>query len=56
MSHVYAILQGLVSLSPRNPSTSQCDPFKFTIFTKINLYLNWIQDEITKLHGRHGVF
>lgn len=42
-------IQGIVSLSPRKHSTFFCDPFKYTIFTKIEVYIKWIKhilDEI----------
>jgi modular serine protease len=44
------IIQGIVSLSPRRQSTFQCDPKKYTIFTKVSLYRNWIRSVLDKIH------
>lgn len=46
-------VQGVVSLSPRRQSTFFCDPFKFTVFTKVGLYVNWIRFELDTIHDAH---
>lgn len=49
------VVQGIVSLSPRRQSTFYCDPYKFTVFTKVSLYVNWIRfilDEIRVAHKK----
>ncbi|KAG5681569.1 hypothetical protein PVAND_010988 [Polypedilum vanderplanki] len=37
------LIRGIVSLSPRKRSTFFCDPHKYTIFTKIDVYVRWIK-------------
>lgn len=44
-------LQGVVSLSPRRPSTSFCDPTQYTIFTKVGIYVKWIGNVLRELHS-----
>lgn len=46
-------VQGLVSLSPRRLSTSFCDPEKYTIFTKVGLYVKWIKHMLDEIHATH---
>lgn len=46
-------LQGIVSLSPRSPETAQCDPFAYTIFTKVGMYVQWIANHVAEIHERH---
>jgi hypothetical protein len=46
--------QGIVSLSPRRLSTSYCDPKKYTIFTKVGIYVKWIQHVLEKVHVTHN--
>ncbi|KAK6639731.1 hypothetical protein RUM43_008006 [Polyplax serrata] len=36
-------LQGLVSVSPRKSGTPHCDPFYYTVFTKVSLFVNWLK-------------
>lgn len=45
-------IQGIVSLSPRKHSTFYCDPFKFTIFTRIDVYLKWIRDTLNDIEAK----
>lgn len=47
------IVQGIVSLSPRRQSTFFCDPYKFTVFTKVALYVNWIRSILDEIHVAH---
>ena len=46
-------VQGIVSLSPRRQSTFYCDPFKFTVFTKVGLYVKWIKFVLDSIHNDH---
>lgn len=46
-------VQGVVSLSPRRQSTFFCDPFKFTVFTKVGLYVKWIKFVLNSIHDAH---
>lgn len=46
-------LQGVVSLSPRRPSTSFCDPTQYTIFTKVGIYVKWIENVLKSIHSMH---
>lgn len=46
-------VQGVVSLSPRRQSTFFCDPFKFTVFTKVGLYVKWIKFVLDSIHSAH---
>lgn len=39
-------LQGIVSLSPRKLSTAFCDPFQYAIFTKVGIYVDWIERQL----------
>lgn len=50
-------LQGIVSLSPRSQQTMQCDPFAYTIFTKVGMYVQWISNQLRQMHEheRHTV-
>lgn len=47
-------VQGVVSLSPRRQSTFFCDPFKFTVFTKVGLYVKWIRFVLDGIHDAHS--
>lgn len=47
-------LQGIVSLSPRKQSSSYCDPFKYTVFTKVGIYVKWIQHIMEEVHATHN--
>lgn len=49
------ILQGIVSLSPRKASTAFCDPEQYTIFTKVGIYVKWIQSVLHGIHEKHNV-
>lgn len=42
-------LQGIVSLSPRSQQTMQCDPFAYTIFTKVGMYVQWIGHQMRQM-------
>ncbi|CRK97474.1 CLUMA_CG010863, isoform A [Clunio marinus] len=46
-------VQGIVSLSPRRQSTFFCDPYKFTVFTKVGLYVKWIKFILNNIHNTH---
>lgn len=46
-------VQGVVSLSPRRQSTFFCDPFKYTVFTKVGLYVKWIKFVLNSIHDAH---
>lgn len=46
-------LQGLVSLSPRKESSFFCDPNKYTVFTKVGLYVKWIKHVLEDVHATH---
>lgn len=48
------MVQGVVSLSPRRQSTFYCDPFKYTVFTKVGLYVKWIRFVLESIHGAHN--
>lgn len=47
-------VQGVVSLSPRKQSTFLCDPFKFTVLTKVGLYVKWIRFVLNGIHEAHA--
>lgn len=42
-------LQGIVSLSPRKVSTFYCDPSKYTVFTKVEMYTKWIKTNLDSI-------
>ncbi|KAI4480244.1 hypothetical protein M0804_010242 [Polistes exclamans] len=42
-------VHGVVSISPRRLGTSICDPYSYTIFTKVSLYGDWIRNIIDKI-------
>lgn len=46
-------LQGIVSLSPRRLSTAYCDPYQYSIFTKVGIYVKWIRQIIDSIHEHH---
>lgn len=46
-------LQGIVSLSPRRPSTAFCDPHQYSIFTKVGIYVKWIRQVLDRIHEHH---
>lgn len=46
-------VQGVVSLSPRKQSTFFCDPFKYTVFTKVGLYVKWIKFVLNSIHDAY---
>jgi hypothetical protein len=39
-----------VSVSPRRPGTSFCDPNYYTVFTKVGMYVRWIYDTLQEIH------
>ncbi|RZB39248.1 Trypsin, Ldl recept a, and/or Sushi domain containing protein, partial [Asbolus verrucosus] len=43
-------LQGIVSISPRRPGTSFCDPNYYTVFTKVGIYVEWIYKVLQEIH------
>lgn len=48
------MVQGVVSLSPRRQATFYCDPFKYTVFTKVGLYVKWIRFVLASIHESHA--
>ena len=46
------MIQGIVSLSPRKHSSFYCDPSKYTIFTKIEVYMKWIKFILNEIEAR----
>lgn len=44
------VIQGLVSISPRKIGTSFCDPAYYTVFTKVGIYLPWINDVLVRIN------
>lgn len=46
-------LQGIVSLSPRKLSSPYCDPYQYAIFTKVSVYLKWMQQSMKEIHSKH---
>ncbi|CAG2060471.1 unnamed protein product [Timema podura] len=42
-------LQGIVSVSPRRRGTSLCDPTYYTVFTKVGVYVKWLQSVLAPL-------
>lgn len=47
-------LQGIVSISPRKPSTDYCDPNQYTIFTKVGIYVKWIENHLKHINERYN--
>lgn len=45
-------LQGIVSVSPRKQSTDHCDPNQYTIFTKVGIYVKWIENYLKHINKR----
>lgn len=39
-----------MSVSPRRPGTSFCDPNYYTVFTKVGMYVRWIYDTLQEIH------
>lgn len=44
------VLQGIVSVSPRRLGTFFCNTKFYTIFTKVGMYVEWIQNVLNKVH------
>ncbi|XP_070522387.1 modular serine protease-like [Cardiocondyla obscurior] len=42
-------VHGVVSVSPRKPGTSICDPNFYAVFTKVSVYANWIHEIIENI-------
>nr|CAD7396743.1 unnamed protein product [Timema cristinae] len=42
-------LQGIVSVSPRRRGTSLCNPTYYTVFTKVGVYVRWLQSVLAPL-------
>nr|CAD7398146.1 unnamed protein product [Timema poppensis] len=42
-------LQGIVSVSPRRKGTSLCNPTYYTVFTKVGVYVRWLQSVLAPL-------
>ncbi|KAL6420544.1 hypothetical protein ACFW04_014875 [Cataglyphis niger] len=42
-------VHGVVSVSPRRLSTSICNPNFYTVFTKVSIYINWINKIIENI-------
>lgn len=47
-------LEGIVSVSPRKQSTDQCDPNQYTIFTKVGIYVKWIENHLKQINERYN--
>ncbi|XP_063708760.1 suppressor of tumorigenicity 14 protein homolog [Culicoides brevitarsis] len=47
-------LEGIVSLSPRRQTSSFCDPNEYTIFTKVGMYVKWIEHVMEEVHATHN--
>ncbi|XP_031621148.1 modular serine protease-like [Contarinia nasturtii] len=47
-------LQGIVSISPRKQSTDHCDPNQYTIFTKVGIYVKWIENYLKHINERYN--
>ncbi|XP_019756897.1 chymotrypsin-like elastase family member 2B [Dendroctonus ponderosae] len=44
-------LEGIVSISPKNPRKILCDAEYFTIFTNVGMFSQWIHDTISELYN-----
>lgn len=51
------VLQGIVSLSPMGGSGFEfvCDPMSYMVFTKVKLFINWIQFLVTQVNEKQEV-
>ncbi|XP_066998504.2 modular serine protease [Anabrus simplex] len=45
-------LQGVVSVSPRRRGTSFCDPTYYTVFTKVGIYVKWLDSTLNSIMTR----
>lgn len=45
-------LKGIVSISPRKELTDRCDPNQYTIFTKVGIYVKWIENYLKHINER----
>lgn len=45
-------LKGIVSVGPRKKSTDYCDPDQYTIFTKVGIYVKWIENYLKQINER----
>lgn len=45
-------LQGIASLGTPQQSTDHCDPYQFTIFTKVGIYTKWIESHLNRINER----
>lgn len=45
-------LEGIVSVSAREKSTDHCDFHQYTIFTKVGLYVKWIEKHLKAINSR----
>ncbi|XP_055326906.1 modular serine protease-like [Sitodiplosis mosellana] len=54
-SHGRYFLKGIVSVSPRKKSTDQCDPNQYTVFTKVGIYVKWIENYLNYINERDNL-
>lgn len=45
-------LQGIVSSMSRKLSTDHCDPNQYTVFTKVAIYAQWIENHLKRINKR----
>lgn len=45
-------LKGIVSIGSRKKSTDHCDPHQYTIFTKVGMYVKWIENCLKHINER----
>lgn len=48
-------LKGIVSISPRMKATDHCDPDQYTIFTKVGIYVKWIENYLNNINERDNL-
>lgn len=46
-------LQGITSISPREGSTNHCDPNQYTLFTKVGIFVKWIENHLNEINDRY---
>lgn len=47
-------LQGIASLSPRQEDTDNCDQKQYTVFTKIGIYVKWLENHLNRINTRYN--
>lgn len=48
-------LRGIVSLSQRKLFTDHCDPEQYTIFTKVDIYMKWIENVLNNINAQRPI-